>query len=249
MGVAPDEVPARPANSTTPGTATGGLRARLTTGALLTKVGARVGQPTLRPGHATRRPLLPTAAPVEETIPAAARLLLDTLAASDPDAPTRAHAIAGYAAALAEALAPVNEVPRIRHAALLCNIGMVVVPSAVLRKTTPLTPDEQQLIRRHPIHGTELLQKHPDLAELILPVLHHHEDHDGSGYPYGLSGDWIPLGARIIRVAETYDALLQPRPYRLALAPIDALAALHAGSGRLFDPRCVAALATFLGRA
>jgi two-component system response regulator RpfG len=61
-----------------------------------------------------------------------------------------------------------------------------------------------------------------------------------------VSGEWIPLGARIIRVAETYDALLQTRPYRPALTPADALATLHAGSGRLFDPRCVAALATNL---
>lgn len=138
--------------------------------------------------------------------------------------------------------------PRIRNAALLCNIGLTAVPQEVLAKVDALTPAEQQLIRRHAIHGAEILQGVAALRDEVVLVLHHHEDYDGGGYPYGVSGDWIPLGARILRVAETYDALLQARPYRSALTPADALAVLHAGGGRDFDPRCVTALESYLTR-
>jgi len=150
---------------------------------------------------------------------------------------------------MARELAPASAVSRIRQAALLCNIGLVAVPRTLLEQTAPLTPDELQMIRRHPILGAELLHGHAALADLILPVLHHHEDVNGGGYPYGLSGDWIPLGARIIRVAETYDALLRARPYRPALAPAEALATIRAGAGQQFDPRCVTALAAHLADA
>ena len=243
-----DQGSRRPLPPAAPGAAQRGNEVGPSTGMLLARFGERVGQPPPpRPARAARRPLLPTAV-APDAVPLVVQTLLNTLAASDPAAPTRAHAIAEYAVTIARSLAPANEVPRIRQAALLCNIGMAAVPREVVQQAVELTPDEQQLVRRHPIHGAELLHEHAALADLILPVLHHHEDYDGGGYPYGLSGEWIPLGARIIRVAETYDALLQPRPYRPALAPADALAALHAGTGRHFDPRCVATLAVHVAR-
>ena len=174
--------------------------------------------------------------------------LLKQIAAWDTNAVERARAVARYAVAIAGALASPVEVPRIRNAALLCNIGLTAVPQEVLAKVDALTPAEKQLIRRHAIHGAEILQGVTALRDEVVLVLHHHEDYDGGGYPYGVSGDWIPLGARIIRVAETYDALLQARPYRPALTLADALAALHAGGGRDFDPRCVTALESYLTR-
>lgn len=225
-----------------------GTRASLSTGVLLSEFGERVGRPVRRTGPALRRPLLPTAAAPPDGLPPTVRQLLAGLAIADPAAPTRAHAIARYATVIAAVLAPASELARIRHAALLCNIGLAAVPHEILQKTEELTPAERQLIRRHPILGAEMLHDHADLADLILLVLHHHEDYDGGGYPYGLSGEWIPLGARVIRVAETYDALLQPRPYRPALSPPDALIALRAGMGRHFDSRCVTALTTYLAR-
>lgn len=232
-------------------------REQLSTGQLLTKLGHRVGQPMRRIAPPRRRPLLPAqaASPVQSSpVPAQdARLaavvsLLKEIAAWDDGAVERARAVARYAVAIAGALAPAVELPRIRNAALLCNVGLTAVPQEVLVKIDALTPAEHQLIRRHAIHGAEILQGIPALRDEVVLVLHHHEDYDGGGYPYGVSGDWIPLGARIIRVAETYDALLQARPYRPALTPADALVALHAGSGSNFDPRCVAALATYLAR-
>jgi HD-GYP domain-containing protein (c-di-GMP phosphodiesterase class II) len=179
---------------------------------------------------------------------AAVVTLLKQIAAWDKNAVERARVVARYAVAIAGALAPAAEMPRIRNAALLCNIGLMAVPQEVLTKVDALSPAEQQLIRRHAIHGAEMLQEIPPLRDEVVLVLHHHEDYDGGGYPYGVSGDWIPLGARIIRVAETYDALLQPRPYRPALTPAEALSTLSAGSERYFDPHCVAALTTYLSR-
>ncbi len=231
-------------------------REHLSTGALLTKLGNRVGQP-VRPVGPSRRPSLPVQAaspapiadaPDQDARVSAVVMLLKQIAAWDTNAVERARAVARYAVAIAGALAPPVEVPRIRNAALLCNIGFTAVPQEVLAKVDALTPAEQRLIRRHAIHGAEILQGVAALRDEVELVLHHHEDYDGGGYPYGVSGDWIPLGARIIRVAETYDALLQARPYRPALTPADALAALHAGGGRNFDLRCVTALESYLTR-
>jgi len=188
------------------------------------------------------------ASPEPDARLAAVMALLKQIAAWDTTAVENARAVARYAVAIGGALATPAEISRIRNAALLCNIGLTAVPQEVLAKVDALTDTEQQLIRRHAIHGAEILQGIPSLREEVVLVLHHHEDYDGGGYPYGVSGDWIPLGARIIRVAETYDALLRVRPYRPALPAAEALTALHAGSGRTFDPRCVAALATYLAR-
>jgi len=225
----------------------GGGRARLSTGALLTELGELVARPAVPPRPSRRRPLLPTVAARDpDGLPPEAARLLGTLASVDPEEPARSHALARYAMAMAGALAPAAEGARIQQAALLCNIGLVAIPQEIVQRAGVLTSDEQRMIRRHPILGAELLHEHTALADFILPVLHHHEDYDGGGYPYGLSGDWIPLGARIIRVAETYDALLRARPYRPALAPAEALAIMRAGEGHQFDPRCVAALAAHL---
>lgn len=246
-----------PAAANTPQKGSGRTgKENLSTGALLTNLSNRVGQPARR-GQAPRRPLLPVQAAVpapEAAVPdreprfAAVVSLLKQLAAWDKDAVERARAVARYAVAIAGAVAPAAEMPRIRNAALLCNIGVMAVPQEVLGKIGALSDAEQLVVRRHPIHGAEILQELPALRDEVVLVLHHHEDYDGGGYPYGLSGAWIPLGARIIRVAETYDAMLQVRPFRPALTPAEALAELHAGSERHFDPRCVAALATYLSR-
>jgi HD-GYP domain-containing protein (c-di-GMP phosphodiesterase class II) len=231
-------------------------REELSTGELLTKLGNRVGQPVRRAAPA-RKPLLSakdaasapdSGVPEQDSRLAAVVGLLKQIEAWDKSAVERARSVARYAVAIAGTLAPAAELPRIRNAALLCNVGLMSVPREVLTKVEALTPAEQQLIRRHAIYGADILQGTAPLRDELVLVLHHHEDYDGGGYPYGVSGDWIPLGARIIRVAETYDALLQPRPYRPALTPAEALSTLQTGSGRYFDPYCVAALATYLAR-
>jgi len=173
------------------------------------------------------------------TLPLAVLLpIMDAIEARERYPRSRVRNVAMYAVALARVLdlAPVA-VATIRLGALLCNLGMLRVPETILGKETPLTPDERLLIRHHPVYGAELLGDTPEVRDITPIILHHHEDWSGNGYPLGISGDRIPLGARIVRICETYDALTCERPYRSAYPPAAALKALHAGSGRQFDPR------------
>jgi len=228
--------------------------ASLNTAELCARVGDRVTRAALPDTPRKGRGLLPTQGVATTTraaapgLPEAVLRLLDEIDAYDPAAPGRAHTVAQYAVGIAGSLAADAEIARIRHAALLCNIGLAAVPRTILNHAGPLTADEQRVMRRHPIRSAELLDDIPALRELILLVLHHHEACDGSGYPYGLSGEWIPRGARIIRVAESYEALMRSQPYRPALAPPEALAVLHAASGAQLDSASVAALVTWLDR-
>ena len=123
----------------------------------------------------------------------------------------------------------------IRRAAVLHDLGKVEVPHEVLRKPGPLSEDEWELMRRHPQTGAEML-KDAGLHEEHEIVIAHHERPDGRGYPHGLSGDEIPLEARILSVADAYEAMTSDRPYRKALADIEAREELLAGSGSQFDP-------------
>ena len=128
-------------------------------------------------------------------------------------------------------------------AGMLHDLGKSKVPLATLDKPGPLTPDEWVTIRTHPERGAAILRKLDDVDPVVLDVtLHHHERLDGSGYPHGLSGDDLPLEARVIAVADVYEALTASRPYRAAIASDDALALLRgeAAAGRL-DGDCVEA--------
>ena len=123
-----------------------------------------------------------------------------------------------------------------RVGALLHDVGKIVVPSDILNKSGPLTPDERAIMERHPTAGVELLRD-VDFPWDVLPMIRgHHERWDGHGYPDGLSGDSIPLSARILCVADVYDALTTDRPYRRAFEPEHALRLMSADSGRQFDP-------------
>jgi len=126
-------------------------------------------------------------------------------------------------------------------AGLLHDIGKIGVPDQVLRKPGKLTSDEWALIRSHPSMGGAILAKAPLLAEVIPIVLGHHERYDGKGYPKGTSGQEIPLPARILAVADTYDAMTSDRPYRPAMTKEQALFELRANAGIQFDPEVVAA--------
>lgn len=173
------------------------------------------------------------------TLPLAVLLpIMDAIEARERYPRSRVRNVAMYAVALARVLdLTPAAVATIRLGALLCNLGMLRVPETILGKETPLTGDEQLCVRNHPIYGAELLGETPEVRDITPIILHHHEDWSGNGYPLGISGDRIPLGARIVRICETYDALTCERPYRSAYPPAEALKALHAGSGRQFDPR------------
>jgi HD-GYP domain-containing protein (c-di-GMP phosphodiesterase class II) len=131
--------------------------------------------------------------------------------------------------------------PRIEFGFLLHDVGKVAVPDAILFKPAPLTPEEYALMRRHPVIGAEILRDVTFLGEGIDVVRHHHERWDGRGYPDGLSGEAIPLAARVFAVADTLDALTSNRPYRRAAHWSEAREVIRAQSGSQFDPAVLAA--------
>lgn len=137
-----------------------------------------------------------------------------------------------------------DEVRLIELAAPLHDIGKIAIPDAVLMKKGPLNDEEIAVMRRHPRIGYELLSGSQNrfIQTSAVIALRHHERYDGSGYPDGLIGEEIPLEARIVAVADVFDALISPRPYKEAWEVDKALAYLYAQRGRQFDPGCVDAL-------
>ncbi len=153
--------------------------------------------------------------------------------------------MAHVAALIAEQLGlPEDEVRAIELAAPLHDMGKIAIPDSVLMKPGPLTEEETEVMRRHPKIGYQLLSGSQNrfIQTGAIIALRHHERYDGSGYPDGLIGEEIPLEARIVAVADVFDALISPRPYKKAWEKDAALAYLYAQRGRLFDPNCVDAL-------
>ncbi|MEX2375739.1 MAG: HD-GYP domain-containing protein [Dehalococcoidia bacterium] len=124
---------------------------------------------------------------------------------------------------------------------LLHDVGKIGVPDAILHKRGDLTPAEYDIVREHPLRGAEMLRYHFDQDAETNVIRHHHERWDGTGYPYALSGTAIPLEARIVAVADVYDALRSNRAYRCALSRDEAVALVAEGAGSHFDPACVTA--------
>ena len=124
----------------------------------------------------------------------------------------------------------------IEVAALLHDAGKVGVPDAILRKPGPLDPEEWRVMRMHPEFSWAVLRLVPGLERASLFALHHHEKYDGSGYPGGLRGHEIPIGARIVSVIDAFDAMVATRPYKQGLPCDEALRRLTTDSGSHFDP-------------
>ncbi len=120
-------------------------------------------------------------------------------------------------------------------ASLFHDVGKISVPDAILNKPGTLTDEEFAIIKRHPVVGYEVLSHIEQLHEALPGIRHHHERMDGSGYPDGLKGEEVPLAARIIAVADVYDALTSTRSYRPAMPVSKALEIMRAGEGRHFD--------------
>jgi len=132
-------------------------------------------------------------------------------------------------------------VDQIANAALMHDVGKIYEEFApILRKEGRLTPEERILMRKHPVKSAELAGTIADFKGYVeLAIKHHHENFDGTGYPDGLVGQGIPIGARIIMVADTIDAMTTDRPYRKALSLQRALEEISKYSGRQFDPKLV----------
>jgi putative nucleotidyltransferase with HDIG domain len=137
------------------------------------------------------------------------------------------------------------------HGALLHDVGKLGVADAILEKPGPLTKEEWKVVKRHPEVGARMIEPLESLRKALPVIRHHHERPDGSGYPYGLEGGEIPLGARIVAVVDAYDVMLR-RPYRperygSKSSPAEALQELRGEAGRQFDARVVEALGRLLG--
>ncbi|MGQ9756266.1 MAG: HD-GYP domain-containing protein [Desulfotomaculales bacterium] len=166
--------------------------------------------------------------------------LLRTVHAKDRYTYTHSERVARYAAKLARAAGMRDgEIKKLKLAAFLHDVGKIEIPTKVLNKPEPLTREEWEVIRRHPVVGAEIVGQIKVLEEIAPLILHHHERYDGSGYPAGLAGEAIPLGARIIALADAYDAMTSHRPYRPAKTHETALHEVRQGAGRQFDPSLV----------
>ncbi|MFZ0274803.1 MAG: HD-GYP domain-containing protein [Acidobacteriaceae bacterium] len=151
--------------------------------------------------------------------------------------------VAAYAAAIAWKLGLDEEqVERVRLAALLHDIGCLGVEDYLVMKTTPLTPEEFEIVKAHTVKGAAILRPITMLQDLVPGVELHHESLDGMGYPYGLEGEQIPLMARIVAVADSFDAMTTPRPYQSAMNADYVLDILARLSGTRYDASVVSAL-------
>jgi len=178
-----------------------------------------------------------------ETRPKALSIIYALAATVDAkDHRTYGHSkkVSDYAVALSQALGlPQDRIATIRAAGLLHDIGKIAIPDSILNKEEALTEDEWEPIKAHPRLGVEILRHVADLANCLPAILHHHERYDGNGYPSGLKGEDIPLEARILAIADTYDALTSPRPYHKQLSSQQALDELKRCAGTQFDPELV----------
>src|SRR5436190_23170728 len=160
--------------------------------------------------------------------------------AKDQTAQSHIRRVQVYAAGLARALGmPETEIQGVKTAALLHDIGKLAVPEHILSKPGPLTQEEFQKIRIHPQVGAEIISGVPFPYPVAPLILSHHERWDGKGYPQGLAGADIPMGARILTIVDYYDAVTTERPYHKALNYDSAIGLLKHEAGRALDPRVV----------
>jgi putative nucleotidyltransferase with HDIG domain len=168
--------------------------------------------------------------------------LAEAIESRDPYTGDHCTRLAHYAAAMAHALElSRKEIDAIQLGAALHDVGKVVVPDAILKKPDVLTPDEFAVIKQHCYSGGQICKRIPFLKAAYPIVYHHHERYDGRGYPDGIAGERIPLGARIVSVADAYDAMTSDRPYRKALSIEHARTVLREGAGKEWDPAIVEA--------
>ena len=173
--------------------------------------------------------------------------LTEAIESRDPYTGDHCHRLSDWAIALAQHLSlPFREVESIGLGAALHDVGKIVVPDAILMKPGKLTPVEFAAVKQHCYSGGQICKRVPFLREAYPIVYHHHERYDGTGYPDGLKGQEIPLGARIVAVVDAYDAMTTDRPYRQALAQQEAQSILRQGAGKQWDADLVGVLMDML---
>lgn len=170
------------------------------------------------------------------------QLMVKAIEARDPYTSGHSLRVSEYARHIARELGLFNkQVEQVANAALLHDVGKIYEDFApLLRKDSKLSPEERILMQEHPVRSADLVATIAEFRGVVQAAIkHHHENFDGSGYPDGLSASEIPVGARIIMIADTLDAMTTDRPYRKALSPLRALEELKKYSGNQFDPKLV----------
>jgi HD-GYP domain-containing protein (c-di-GMP phosphodiesterase class II) len=207
-------------------------------------------RPKLRRGRAMRETVADLAALATEALRAAEaeRRLAETLDASVGSLATLLDLRDGYTGRHSSTVVELCEqiarrvgvagadLQHLRIAAHLHDLGKIGVPDQILHKPGPLDEAEWSIMREHPVWGARALEAIPEFRQAALAVRHHHERWDGTGYPDGLAGEAIPIGARVIAVCDAYEAMTSHRPYRPALAEPLARERIVAGTGTQFDP-------------
>ena len=184
-----------------------------------------------------------------ESMIGTAEALAAALEAKDSYTADHARSIAELAVEIGEQMSlPQALIEDLRYAGIFHDVGKIAVPDALINKPGPLSDQEWELIKQHPVAGAEILAPVPFLYGVRTIVRHAHEHWDGSGYPDGLAGAQIPLGARIVLAADAYHAMTSDRPYRRGMSDSEAQRELRAQSGTQFDPEVVEALVSVLER-
>jgi diguanylate cyclase (GGDEF)-like protein/putative nucleotidyltransferase with HDIG domain len=166
--------------------------------------------------------------------------LVSTVETRDPYVYGHSRKVNSYAVALAEAIGlPPDDVSKVSTAALLHDIGKIGIPDRVLNKRGKLNKEDWEAIKSHPRLGANIVGNIPNLVPCVSSILYHHERWDGSGYPEGLKGEEIPIEARILAIADSFEAMTSARPYRPALSPEEVVKELRQGAGLQFDPKLV----------
>lgn len=166
------------------------------------------------------------------------QLMVKAIEARDPYTSGHSQRVANYSRIIARAIGlGTREIQKISDAALLHDVGKIhEIYAPILMKPGKLTPEEWQIMQTHPVKSEELVKTVSSLKDLLGSIRHHHENWDGTGYPDGIAGDEIPLGARVITVADTIDAMTTDRPYRQALGRAEVEAELVRLRGKQYDP-------------
>jgi HD-GYP domain-containing protein (c-di-GMP phosphodiesterase class II) len=168
------------------------------------------------------------------------RAFVSSLEAKDPYTRGHSERVADYARALAHACGfKRHDLDMVVFGGMLHDIGKIGVAEGILNKAGPLTPDEWRVVRLHPEMGARIVSHIEYLGPAVPMILHHHERIDGRGYPHGLTGDDIELGARIVTVVDSFDAMTTHRPYRRSMDASQAVKLLRAHAGRQFDAQVV----------
>jgi putative nucleotidyltransferase with HDIG domain len=175
---------------------------------------------------------------LEQTNQELLELMVKSIEARDPYTSGHSRRVQHYSTLIARAMGlPERDVARISQAALLHDVGKIHEKyGPILGKAEHLNPEEWAMMQEHPIDGANLVATMTRLKDLVDPIKHHHENWDGTGYPLGLAGEHIPLAARIIRFADTIDAMVTQRPYRHALGADEVRAEVVRCRGSQFDP-------------